>query len=91
MFNKKLIKITQQIVKGKDCKISYEKACEIAALGKEYTFDILTCVNKIREKFKNRKVFTCSIINAKSGSCSQDCAFCAQSSFHKTGVKKYPL
>ena len=91
MFNKKLIKITQQIVKGEECKNLYEKAWEIATLDREYTFDLLICANKIREKFKNSRVFTCSIINAKSGSCSQDCAFCAQSSFHKTGVKKYPL
>jgi len=37
------------------------------------------------------KFHLCSIINAKSGRCSEDCKFCAQSAHHNTGVKTYPL
>ncbi len=54
-------------------------------------YDILWGANKIRETFKGNKIFACSIINAKSGLCSEDCKFCAQSKFHNTGVKVYPL
>lgn len=35
--------------------------------------------------------FTCGIINAKSGRCGEDCAFCAQSRYHDTGTAVYPL
>lgn len=35
--------------------------------------------------------FTCGIINAKSGRCSEDCAFCAQSRYHMTGTPVHPL
>jgi len=33
----------------------------------------------------------CTIFNAKSGLCSEDCKFCAQSCRHPTGIKTYPL
>ena len=33
----------------------------------------------------------CTIFNAKSGLCREDCKFCAQSCRHSTGIKTYPL
>jgi biotin synthase len=30
-------------------------------------------------------------VNARSGRCPQDCAFCSQSAFHKTDASEYPL
>jgi len=33
----------------------------------------------------------CSIINAKSGACTEDCAFCAQSGFYRTPINIYGL
>ncbi len=39
---------------------------------------------EVRCKFLGRSLSLCAIINAKSGACSEDCAFCAQSSRHHT-------
>ena len=52
-------------------------------------FDLLAWANRIREKFKGNKIHLCSIVNAKAGACSENCSFCAQSSFYQTGSPKY--
>jgi biotin synthase len=52
-------------------------------------FDLLSWANRIREHFKGNKVHLCSIVNAKAGACSENCRFCAQSSFYQTGSPKY--
>lgn len=54
-------------------------------------FEFLFWANLIRERFKGKRIDTCSIINAKSGRCSEDCKFCAQSTYHKTEIPIYPL
>jgi biotin synthase len=51
--------------------------------------DLLAWANRIREHFKGNKIHLCSIVNAKAGSCSENCSFCAQSSFYQTGSPKY--
>lgn len=43
----------------------------------------------IREALCGRKVDLCTIINGRSGRCSENCKFCAQSAQHQTGVEEY--
>jgi biotin synthase len=47
--------------------------------------------NTITRKFNGEVVDIESLVNAKSGTCPEDCSFCAQSSFYNTGISKYPL
>lgn len=52
--------------------------------------DLVSLANKVRDRF-SPKIVPCSIVNAKSGVCSQNCKFCAQSGFHQTGIETYSL
>jgi len=52
-------------------------------------FDLMAWANRIREQFKGNKIHLCSIVNAKAGACSENCSFCAQSSFYQTGSPRY--
>jgi biotin synthase len=50
---------------------------------------LLEGARAVRAKFLGRSLSLCAIINAKSGACSEDCAFCAQSSRHKTDSPRH--
>jgi len=46
---------------------------------------------RIRDHYNGRGIRLCAIVNAKSGRCPEDCAFCAQSAHHQTEIEAYPL
>ena len=52
---------------------------------------LCNCADEIRQKMCENKFDLCSIVNGKSGKCSENCKFCAQSSFYNTKVEVYPL
>jgi biotin synthase len=78
--------LTLEIVNGK--QVTKEEALKFFDFELE---EIFFAAAKIRRKYKGNKIKVCSIINAKSGQCSEDCKFCAQSAFNKTNVEVYPL
>ncbi len=64
-----------------------EEALELNEL---YSTDELReAADAIRQKWCGNTIHTCSIVNARSGRCGEDCKWCAQSAHHKTGIKEY--
>ena len=54
--------------------------------------DRLSChADRLRRHFCQDNFDVCTIINVKSGNCSEDCKFCAQSAYYDTAISQYPL
>lgn len=53
------------------------------------TDELADAANEVRLRWEGDTIDTCSIINARSGHCSEDCKWCAQSRFHSTGINEY--
>lgn len=52
---------------------------------------LYAAANRIREHFCGNKMDLCTILNAKSGKCSEDCKWCSQSAHHNTNIQVYDL
>ncbi len=51
--------------------------------------ELIAGANRIREVFRGNQVDLCTIINGKSGRCSEDCCFCAQSNRYPGPCESY--
>lgn len=78
--------LTREVLDGK--AITKSEAVELYALPLE---PLCRKADEIRRHFCSNSFDLCTIINGKSGKCSENCRFCAQSSFHHTGAAEYPL
>ena len=80
-----ILKLADEIIDGRQINREDDLSVFLDCDLKELTLG----ADRIREHFKGSFVDLCSIVNAKSGNCSQDCKFCAQSSFYNTDCQKY--
>ncbi len=85
----KIKSIEQKVLAGNN--ITPDEALWLTEIKGADFYDLIASANRIRERYKGRKIGLCSIINAKSGRCGEDCAFCSQSAHHKTDIEEYPL
>jgi biotin synthase len=84
MTNIKLLR--DNVIKGYN--ISREEALSLLHV----SFDELLLESKhITEYFHSNKFDLCTIINGKSGKCSEDCKYCAQSIHYNCNIEEYPL
>lgn len=88
MLHPLITRLSSQVLEGQ--RLTQEELLLLAGLGSEHTTALLFAASAITRAM-GHKPFTCSITNAKSGTCSQDCAFCAQSGHYETGSPTHPL
>ncbi len=80
-------KFEQKILNGQ--LISFQEAEQLYNDSEQS--ELLAAADRIRKSFMQDRIDLCTIMNAKSGKCSENCAYCPQSGHYKTGVKEYPL
>jgi len=84
-----LAKLAERIIAGE--MLSGDEAIRLAAVSGVDRYELFLAASRVKEHFVGGKVSLCSIINAKSGRCPENCAFCAQSAHHSADVPVYPL
>lgn len=81
-----LEKLTEKVLNGE--QITKEEAMNLYEQPLE---ELCESADQIRRKFCAEQFDICTIINGKSGRCSENCKFCAQSAHNHTGAEEYPL
>ena len=81
--------LKKKAIKGKGIRAG--EALELFIEGCGNPYRVMAAAAEIREHFKGKEIVLCGITNAKSGKCSEDCKFCAQSSHYATDALSYPL
>ena len=74
-------KLTEEIIEGR----RLNKEDDFQLLLHEDLSRICKGADRLRKHFLGNKAELCSIINGRSGRCSEDCKFCAQSSHYSRG------
>jgi biotin synthase len=72
-------------------EIGMEEAEQLFDPGRTPTWDLVEQASRLRDRLHGNQAHLCMILNARSGACSEDCAFCSQSVHHRCEVSVYPL
>jgi biotin synthase len=88
-MRKEIQKIGEKVLGGGS--VSLKEILPLSEAKGPDIMDLAAVANRVRGEFNGNKIDLCSLLNAKSGRCSEDCAFCAQSAHYKTEAPVYPL
>ena len=79
----------EKILSGQE--ISQEEARVIINVSDETLEHLSSAANEITRKLNGDAVDVETLINAKKGNCPEDCSFCSQSAFYKSGIDTFKL
>lgn len=81
--------LAQRIINGG--QLSENESLELTKVDGNDRFALFLAASRVKSHFVGDSVSLCSIINAKSGRCPENCAFCSQSAHHTSDVPVYRL
>jgi biotin synthase len=84
-----IAEIEKKVLEGEG--ITLAEARELLETGPLELIDLLAVANRVRQQFFGDAIDLCSIMNAKSGRCPEDCKFCAQSAHYDGVAESYPM
>lgn len=84
-----LKKYKDKILSGQN--LSTEEALGLCYITPEQYAELWDTAEEISKARCPRTFDSCSIVNARSGRCQENCKWCAQSAHHKTKIETYPL
>ena len=83
-----LLKVRTEVLEGRP--LSFEDALRLTETPELLVPYLAAIANEVREKYVGNEIESCALSNIKSGNCSEDCKFCAQSGHYKTDSPVYP-
>src|SRR5206468_5311448 len=65
---------------------------ELQRLYRQPLFDLISQSRQVHlQHWRGQEVQRCSLLSIKTGGCSEDCAYCAQSAHYSTGIEREDL
>jgi len=89
MVNQVLVETSRSLLNNEP--LTFNKAIYFSKLKGEDVLDLISLANRVRKEYAGEGVELCALINAKSGECSENCYFCAQSIHYNTNISVYPF
>jgi biotin synthase len=71
--------------------LSQQEGVELLNLPSWCIMDLMASADAVRRKHKGTVINLCSIVNARSGRCPENCSFCSQSVWNDSSVPEYRL
>lgn len=86
-MNQLLDTVTERVLRGE--VLSAEEGAALLRLGDTETLRLVDAAWRVRREYFGDQVKVNVLLNAKSGLCAEDCAYCSQAKGADTGIPRY--
>lgn len=71
--------------------IGFDDALRLTEIPEQQIGGLVRVADRVRRRFASYHADLCSIVNARSGLCGEDCSFCSQSRHYHSEAPVYPM